>query len=270
MPLCLFLFSFLSVFSQDPLWTANARIRGMSDVAAAVPDPSAWAPNPALPERIKGVRYDFSVANSWMTQGSTAVTAGMLAPLRGWMAGVGVHRFGDSFHSESVLMNNFSFHRGNTSIGIRTEYHQIRTEGFQTQGFLSCSAGTTTRLGPKISVGAMATGLVQSAFGETVQRIVPHFRAGFCLRPDERLLVAMDAHKRPDRPAGIVAGLEYRIAKAVFARFGMGTRPQSVSAGLGVQYWRLSIDQSIRLMEATGFTMQATAGYTVNRTKARE
>ena len=269
LPLIIFLHLTGIVFGQDPLLSASARTRGMGDVSAAIRDNHGWSPNPGAPDATEDIVYQFSVLQPFQLEGALTTAVSALVPVRGWMASAGVYRFGDGFHSRSSLMSGISTETGHTSVGVRMEYHQVRTEGFRTQGMFSWSAGAITRIGNKISVGTMATGMVQSAIGGSVQRIVPHFIAGVAVRPSSAVLLAMDVHKRPDRPAGTTAGVEYQIIKDFRIRMGMGIAPEFIAAGFGFRCWRLTIDQAVRYAEATGWSVQATAGYMVQTGKRK-
>ncbi len=261
LPWLLFVLLPAGVFGQDPLWSAGARFRGMGDASAAIRDGSAWSPNPGSPEATAGIRHGFTVGQPFQLEGAATASAGILVPLHGWTGSAGVYHFGDAFHSRSSLMMGSSTEAGNTSAGIRMEYHQVRTEGFPTQGMLSWSAGSITAIGKKISVGAFAGGMARYAIGNTVQRIVPHFIAGIAVRPSAAVLLAVDVHKRPDRAPGLRVGLEYQVMRNAYARMGMGLQPETVAAGAGFRIWRMTIDQAIRYSAGTGWSAQATVGY---------
>ncbi|MFM8348215.1 MAG: hypothetical protein ACKOAR_09245 [Bacteroidota bacterium] len=258
-----FLLMLTQVVAQDPLRYSGARIRGMGDASVAVRDASPWSPNPASPQSLDGVLHQFTVQQPFSLEGSTSVGAGLILPVKNWLATAGIHRFGDGFHSQSAIMSGFSTEVANTVAGIRMEYHQVRTEGFQTQGMLSWSVGSVTRLGKKITVGVAASGFAQAPLNGTRQRIVPYLMAGIALRPSEAVLVAVDVHKRPDRPPVTLVGIEYRPVRTIWARMGVGVRPQHLSAGMGFRFWRLTIDQAVRFSEPMGWSVQATAGYVV-------
>lgn len=261
-PLVIFLMA-IQVVAQDPYRYSGARIRGMGDASAAVRDGSSWSPNPGSPQSPDGVMNQFTVQQPFSLEGATAVAAAVAVPVNNWLAGAGIYHFGDGFHSQSTIMTAFSTQAGNTSAGIRVEVHQVRTEGFRTQGMLSWSAGSVTQLGKKFAVGVAASGFAQAALNGSRQRIVPHFIAGIALRPADGILLAMDVHKRPDRPPGMVGGIEYRPVRNVWARMGMGMYPSQLSAGLGFRLWRLTIDQVVRFSEPMGWSVQATAGYLI-------
>lgn len=262
-----FLFVVTQVVAQDPSGYSGARIRGMGDASSAVRDAAPWSPNPASHQSPDGRQYQFTVQQPFRLEGAAAVAAGLLVPVNNWLASAGIYRFGDNFHSHSAIMTGFSTETGNTSAGIRMEYHQVRTEGFRTQGMLSWSAGTVTRLGKKIAVGVAASGFAQALLKGTRQRIVPHFIAGIAVHPSEAVLLAIDVHKRPDRPPGTVAGIEYRPARNVWTRMGVGIKPEQLSAGIGFRLWRLTVDQAVRYSEPMGWSVQATAGYLVQTEK---
>ncbi len=267
-----FLISFLlclqiqSTFSQSVSTIVGARASGLGNAAATLTDEWSLLNNSAGLAKTKDINTAFAFEAKPALQGSPRMAAAFSMPIKIGAIGAGVFKFGDKLYSEQIITTGFSNQFGIASIGLKLNYIQYRAEGFGTRSALTISAGGIAEITPQLSIGAYIQNINQPKIAQN-ERVPTRLAAGISFKPSQQVLILAEVEKDLAYDPIVKAGFEYVIHQKVFARTGFNINPEAAFFGIGFKGWRLKFDYSIQYKNALNFAHQASACYSIAKTK---
>lgn len=189
-----------------------------------------------------------------------------------WRAGAvvldaGVQRLGDLTASMDRLHAGLASQIGNSSLGIRVNFDQYKAIFQQTDFNCSLSAGLITRLGPTFSFGAWLDNLSLSSNTVTENFRPLKMEAGVCLEVTKMLRTLVSVNYQINQFPILRMGMEYTISKKIDLRLGQSTFPTGIYSGFGFHYWNVYVDVAASWRQHEGPVFQATARYTIPKTR---
>jgi len=190
--------------------------------------------------------------------GANRTAAGLIVPTNIGSWATGAFRFGDDVYSEQMLFAGFSHRLGSTSLGVKGNVVQYRTDGFETRTAVTLDVGGLTQITPEWFVGAGIFNVTQSSIaeGETLPITLV---AAMGWHPEGGPLLTMEAEKRVGFPLRIKGGTEFGIRQKIFFRTGFSLNPVLLSGGVGAKTKRINLDFTTSYSEALSFLYQASA-----------
>ena len=209
----------------------------------------AWCTSPSL-----AFAYDLTQA---LPGANRAATAFALPTGIGFF-GLGAFRFGDDVYSEQLLSGAFSHRLASASLGIKANWIQYRSVGFESRSTLSIDFSGLMKVTPAWTVAGGIFNVNQASIvdGEVLPVV---FVAGLGWQADGGPLLAMEMEKQLKAAARMKFGVEIPIQKKLRLRAGFGTAPVSLHGGVGALLQRMALDFSTSYGEALGFSYQASA-----------
>lgn len=250
-------------YGQSVSSQVSARGLGLANATAALHDEWSLFNNIGGIGRIKKTAALFALEQTPALQGANRVAAGFATVTRLGTAGFSVFKFGDAIYHEQVASASFGNHFGNTSLGVRVNHLQYRSEIFGTQSGLSFDFGGVTQIIPKVIIGAYGTNITQSVLrGKSGERIPSQFFIGAGYQADKNLWLTTELEKDLDRDPIWKIGIEYQVYKKISFRTGYNVNPAALFMGCGFQKKKLRADYAIKLTPLTGASHQVSASIT--------
>lgn len=209
----------------------------------------AWCTTPSL-----AFAYDLAPT----LPGANRAAAAFAIPTGMGSLGIGAFRFGDDVYSEQLLSGAFSHRIASTSLGLKANWVQYRSAGYETRSALSVDFSGLMKITPAWTVAGGIFNINQASLvdGEMLPVV---FVAGLGWRAGEGLLLAMEIEKKLKEAARMKFGIEIPIQRKLKFRAGFSTAPVSIHGGLGAVFQRMALDFSTSYGQVLGFSYQASA-----------
>lgn len=177
---------------------------------------------------------------------------------------VSAFRFGDDVYSEQVLAVAGAHQIGITRLGLRAHCIQYRAEGFGVQRAISFDVGGLIHLGPRFSIGALATNVSQAS--RAPGELLPiRLAVGILVKPSERTVATAEIEKDLQYKPSWRGGIEYNFRERMYFRSGFQLNPQLATAGFGYRIHPVTIDYAVQYSFQLVFTHQLSAHIRFNR-----
>ncbi len=262
----LLLLSVVSAHAQSVSPRLGARAAGMGTASFTLHDESALFNNIGATAWVETPSLMFSYEVAADLPGANRTGAGILLPssVGAWSAGA--FRFGDDVYSEQLLFAGFSHRLGSTSLGVKVNFVQYKTDGFDTRSTVTMDVGGLTRLTPDWYVAAGIFNVTQASITE--DEVLPvTLVAAMGWHPEGGPLLTAEVEKRAGFPLRVKGGAEFGVKKKIFFRSGFSLNPVLLSGGIGAKTRRLNLDFSTSYSEALSFFHQASATYRLRNPK---
>jgi hypothetical protein len=157
--------------------------------------------------------------------------------------GIGASRFGPDFYNQSRAGLSWGKSFGIASLGVQAQWYQVSAENIASRHYLIVNFGGMAKLGDKVVFSGTISNLSQTKASDYADTRLPTtLKAGLAFQPNSSLLLMTEVQKDLDQKAGIGAGLEYRVNKALLARTGFNTANETASLGLGFIWREFQLD----------------------------
>jgi hypothetical protein len=187
---------------------------------------------------------------------STA-SAYFVSPLRFGAIGVSVQKFGDNLFSEQKISLGYASKISNIDLGFRVNYHQLSADGAGSKGVPSFDFGVITQLTDEIYLGAKANNITQTKLLDFEDERLPStISLGISYRPNNKLMVNIEANKDVEFDPAFLGGVEYRIVDKLLVRGGFSSEPNAVYFGVGFDLKKIDIDYSLNNHAVLGISQQ--------------
>lgn len=256
----------LACFSQSVSTGMGGRSLGLANATAAVPDEWSLRNNPAGMTQLPHTNIAFALQRMPMLVGANRLAFVANAPLSFGVISAGGFRFGDDLYNEHLLSLGFAHAMGLASLGARVDYIQYRAEGFATASSVGLSVGGLASLSSSVSVGAYVSNINRPRLPNH-ERVPVQLVAGASFKPNQHVLLTVEAMQYLDFYPTIKGAFEYSFKKKFFTRTGFNLLPNAGFFGLGLHAWRLKIDYAIQYSWTLSVSHQVSAIYQVNKKK---
>jgi competence ComEA-like helix-hairpin-helix protein len=224
-----------SAFEEKP---PSARAAGMSEAMTAVSgDANSLYYNPA------GLRFS---RHAEVMTGHTRLFGeaelpyqyfGAAVPTRrAGVWGVSYGQFGPAVYREQELAVTHSvFFNPKASFGYSIKRSALEQKRYGDASALGLDVGFLGQLHPKVKGGIAFRNVNQPRFGSSPEGPAQELRAGLAAKLLPGFLTAFDVVKPADAELAYRIGEEVQLAPALSLRFGVQTRPNRYSAGVGLR-----------------------------------
>jgi len=199
--------------------------------------------------------------------GANRTAAAVTFPLTTGRFAIGAFRFGDDLYSEQFVTAGFGHRLTDTSLGLKVNMLQYRSDGFGTRTAFTVDVGGLTQLTPEWSVGAGIFNINQASISAD-EALPVCFVAAIGWQSRNGPLLILEAEKALQNPMRIRGGIEISIHKKLLVRTGFSTQPLTLTAGTGWTTYRLRLDFGTQVNQVTGFIYQASAGCRLGRKRS--
>jgi len=257
------------VTGQSSSVLVGGRSGGMGNASAALAD--TWAPynNPAGAAQLKSAALNTTCATYMELPVADRVAALMTIPSTVGTFSAGALRFGDEVYSEQLLSAGYCNSLGLAAMGIRVDYIQYRTEGFETAAAFGVTVGTIANITSKLSLGCYVANINRPRLPNG-QALPVRMAAGFALRPAEKVVMCAELEKDVDFSPTLKAGFEISPLKKVCFRSGFNLYPNAAYGGIGLKAWRVELDYAVSYNPVFSYAHQATLSFVGKRKNAKK
>lgn len=255
--------------AQSSPLTAGARGQAMGNATACLSDEWSVMNNVAGLAGITSV--SFGTSYDALPSMPAFGKAGFVFSVPGIVAsGLALNHFGDAGYSEQVASIGAATKWRHTAVGAKLNYIRYAAIGMGSKSLISISFGGITQLSSWLSVGATISNLNQPWLSKDYgERLPTTLTAGVLLSLAPEVIVTVDIEKRVNDVATGRAGLELTVYKKVIGRVGFQIQPQAITGGLGYKLRYFRADYSMSYIPLFGTRLQATATFSLRRSKAR-
>ena len=168
----------------------------------------------------------------------------LLIPFKSLVYGISLQREGDDWLNEFKASFLAAHQLGNTSLGLRLNYHQLSVKDLDSRGGISIDAGGISKFNEYNFLSAYLT-------NTTLSRVFPkdllpvYFRIGWINTSLEYLRIHFSLEKEVDLPLLLSAGLEYSPVEWISLRIGLSQEPLKFHGGLGLRWEKWALDFGI-------------------------
>ncbi len=200
--------------------------------------------NPAMvPENNKTASF-YSVRYYGFAE-ITDMAAAITFPTGAGVFGAGAHRYGFDLFNENRLRIGYKNSFKGFRFGVVINYsHVAQGGGYGNAGAVGLDLGVAAPVTPEVWIGSKATNINQPKYGSLNDEELPReLSIGFSFRLSEAVIFSSDVVKDVRFPVSYRNGIEIVVFKPFFARAGITTSPQTVSAGFGYNsfYWGANV-----------------------------
>ena len=164
------------------------------------------------------------------------------APLKYFVAGLQVTRFGDAVFSQQKLGASMAHEIAGVRLGLRANLLQTRIQDAGSASTPSFDAGATAQLSENLALGAYIFNLGSARFTSDWQDFVPSVMSlGVFWQPVPLLQVHLEAEKDSHFPLLVKCGMQYQLADKVQARLGIIAPQRTITAGcdIHIKKWQI-------------------------------
>ena len=140
-------------------------------------------------------------------------------------------------------------------VGIKFNYHTIRTAGYGNASAINFEAGTLIHLTEQLHAGFHVYNPFSSKIGKTGdEKLAAIYKTGLGYEASERVFISAEIVKQEDQPVNVNAGLQYNLHERVHLRAGVSTLTNNSFAGVGLQLGLIRLDLNTAYHPQLGFT----------------
>ncbi|WP_200976158.1 hypothetical protein [Echinicola sp. 20G] len=192
----------------------------------------------------------------------TTLAAGGVVPTPIGNLGISLSHYGGQLFNQQVLGAGFSNKFGIGSFGIKASYFQTNIEGYGRSASPVFELGGLVELGPKVFWGAHIYNFTRAKISNNTEDYLPTIvKSGISYRPNEKLLVNVEAEKDILLDPLMKIGLEYNFTNRFWARCGIRTNPSNLHFGIGFHPKNISLDYAVAQNSQLGLTHHFSMNY---------
>ena len=165
--------------------------------------------------------------------------------------------YGFELYRESNFLLSYAYNLSNKFFfGVSAKYHNLKIEGYGTDGAISFSLSALAYLTNHWRIGFMIDNVTRATLGNEKDQIPVVMDFGTSYDLLENVSLNASLQKELDRNASIRFGIDYEIIRYINLRLGAMNEPSSFSAGIGINYSLFEIDYAIFNHQDLGLTHQ--------------
>jgi hypothetical protein len=165
--------------------------------------------------------------------------------------------YGFNLYKEVKISAAVSYKFNNLSIGSTLNYHTVKIDRYGSDGSAYIDIGMILKLTEEINWGVSLQNVNRASFGKEKNQIPVIYLTGIAARITPGFSLYLAVGKELKYKPEIKVGFEYDIVEYLTIRSGFNNYPSSYSAGIGINYNKLSLDYSFFTHQDLGITHQA-------------
>lgn len=146
-------------------------------------------------------------------------------------------------------------------IGTNFHIHTLTIKGYGNDYTIGMDVGIMFPLANNLLLGFSAKNINAPTIGRMKEKLPQIFLFGTSYSPINNVFLLIDYEKEIMFDGSLKAGFEYWVFEFGALRFGVNSKPSTVSAGLGLKYLSMKIDYAIISHQELGLTHSITIGY---------
>jgi hypothetical protein len=261
----LFLFSiFTNSFGSGEFSVTGARAAAMGFSSVAVSDEWSAFNNPGGLANFRKYSAGFYFENRFLVEEMSLKAVTVTLPVWRGTFGLALLHNGFSLYSEIKGGIGYGMSFGKyVSGGIQLNVLRIsQSEGYGNKNFFSFDAGVQLRASEHITVGVHIANPLSSRISEDFpERLPATIRLGLLWKISKTVLTTVEAEKDLTHKPVFRVGLEYHLAKPLYARIGFMTNPTLFTIGTGMEFGSFRFDLASGYHLVLGYSPQASVTY---------
>ena len=255
--LCLFFIGKFG-FTQS---TQGGRLSGMGNAGAAIKDVWAVAANPAVITSLKRPSAQINYENHFFINALSSQAFAFVLPKNNNSFGINLQRYGISEYLtiKAGLITAKQFGK-NLSIGLRTNYHQLKITNYGAIIAFSLDVGTAYQFTDELVLGLYINNPARE--GNKINFSIPTtIHLGASYQTNAKILVASTLVKELNEPLNIAFGIDYQMINYFSLRSGLNLNPLKHHFGVGFNSLNFLLDVAFTKYTHFNYSPQISIGY---------
>ncbi|MEO6315039.1 MAG: hypothetical protein ABIU63_18400 [Chitinophagaceae bacterium] len=234
----------------------SARYTGIGTYSSNFTDAFSGSVNQAALAETKGAAAGVYGERRFMLKELSNYAAAIIMPSRLGGFGIAARYFGSNNFNHSQLGLGFGKKLSDKiAIGIQFNYNMIKLAGYGSSGNINFEAGAILHLSKKLHAGLHIYNPAGGKYGKLHnEKLASVYSSGFGYEVSDKFFISTEISKEEDQPVHIQAGMQYSVARQIFARLGVATGTGNYFFGLGLQWKTYRIDAVTTWHAQLGFT----------------
>jgi hypothetical protein len=246
----------------------GARAAGMGYASSLNYDEWSLFNNPGGIGKLSESSVAFAYEVNPLLEGANRMAFASNASTKWGSMSAGLFRFGDDLYSEQLISTGIGNEFGITSMGLRLNLVQYRSQGFGVWHAVSVDFGGITRLTEQLQIGAYITNINQAKINkDTDERIPTRLTTGLSFKPNDTFIFTSEIAKEIDHDLILRTGIEYSFKNKFFVRTGFNLNPNTGFFGIGGVRKRIKFDYAYQYNIYIRSSHQASATYISTKKK---
>ena len=261
----IFLFTFSSrCLAVGELNVVGARAAGMAFSSVALSDEWSAFNNPGGLARVRKYSAGIYFENRFLVKEISLKALVVTIPVWKGTFGLILQHYGFSLYSEikGGITYGMSFGKY-LSAGVQLNCLRIsQAEGYGNNNVFSFEIGAQYKASEHLTLGVHIVNPVASRISKnSSERLPALIQLGILWKISEELLTTVETEKDLLHKPVIRAGVEYHLAKPLFARVGILTNPTTFTFGAGLEFGSFRLDLASGYHLVLGYSPQASIIY---------
>lgn len=247
--------AFETALAQSLRYPIGAAYTGMNTCSKKFADAFSASVNPAVLCRLKDFSAGLYGERRFGLKELSFSSAIVAIPFQHSGVGVNLNYFGSSLYSETQAGLGYAKDLGKIAVGIRFNYHSIRIPTYGSDAAFTAELASIWQLTDQLVTTIQAVNPFGGKFGKNKnEKIASAYKAGIGYEVSSNVFFGAEIIKEQDRPAAVIAGIQYIIASRLFVRAGMNTDIPRPYLGFGWKWKDIRLDISGSYHLQLGFT----------------
>ena len=246
---------FETALTQSLRYPLGAAYTGMNTCSKNFADAFSASVNPALFCRLKDISAGIYGDRRFGLKELAFSSAVIAIPFQHSGIGVNLNYFGSSLYNEAQAGLGYAKDLGKLALGIRFNYHSIRIPIYGSDATFTSEIASIWQLTDQLVVSIQAFNPFGGKFGKNKnEKMASAYKAGIGYEVSANVFFGAEVIKEEDRPAAVIAGLQYIVASRLFMRAGLNTDIPRPYLGFGWKWKNIRLDISGSYHLHLGFT----------------
>lgn len=260
-PFIVFIFWANLLFGQT---NQGSRLTAMGNNGTAVTDLWGVEANPATISNIKLPMVQLNYQKHFFANELSNQALGFVFPIKRLLLGLNLQRYGIQEYQNTkvglVIAKQFG---ERFSIGVRTNYHQLKITNYGAISGISIDLGALYQLTDELYFGFYFNNLAQKQYPtKAINAVIPTtIYGGIAYQASSNFLIATTISKNLNAPFNVATGIDYQLVKAMSLRSGLSLNPFKHFAGIGFKELKFLADFTITKHPGFGYSPQISIGY---------
>lgn len=187
-----------------------------------------------------------------------------ILPIKNYEAGLSIQRYGitefNQLTAGASLAKNFG---DRFSIGLRTNYHQLKIQNYGSAIGFSIDAGAMYHLDNQTTIGVNVNNPSKQTYQKSNASIsIPSIvNFGIAYQASSKILIATNVSKEFNKKYDVGLGLDYRLLEVLSLRGGITMKPFKQYGGVGIEHKKFNLDVAIESDPYLGYSSQIGIAY---------
>lgn len=255
------LFTGVNGFAQTLI---GARLMSMGNPNAAVNDAWSFTGNFKNNTQINHPKIAIGYTKYFYGDELSDQNLKLILPIKNYEVGVSFQRYGiiefNQLTASASLAKNFG---DKFSIGLRTNYHQLKIQNYGSTTGLSIDAGIAYHLDDQLTFGVNINNPSKQNYpNSTVFIAIPSLISfGVAYQSSNKVLIATTISKNFNEKYDVGLGIDYKLLEFLSLRGGLTMKPFKQYGGIGIKHKKLNLDFAMERDPYIGYSSQIGIAY---------